>query len=203
MSVELYGIIHRFDTRWALQKRDVLAKRGETVAVMGPNGSGKSTLLKIIATLLSPTKGEGTILNYDLKQKAEIRSQMFWLGHDFNLYPFLTARENLIFSMESKGEKPNFGSIDQALVRVGLGAQANHSVATFSAGMKKRLALAKPLIQQPKLILLDEPHTNLDAQGKALMDQCIQAWKKQGVTLFLASHDDAAIIPVADQVIPL
>ena len=125
------------------------------------------------------------------------------MGHDFNLYPFLTARENLIFSIESKGDKADLAEIDQALVRVGLAAQANQMVATFSAGMKKRLCLAKPLIQKPRMILLDEPHPNLDAQGKKLIDQCIQQWKQQGMTLFLASHDDATILPVADQVITL
>lgn len=203
-QIALRKISHRYGWQWALIDLSLEVNQGESVMVMGPNGCGKSTLLKILATRLLPTQGEGVVFNRDIKREAaSLRKNIEWLGHELGLYLKLTAAENLRFSFALKGERLADPSIREVLDQVGLAKWRHRAVNTFSSGMRKRLALARILLNQPKLILLDEPHANLDQEGKELMNQCIAQWKKEQVTLFLASHDHHEIAPLCDRVLLL
>ena len=204
MSILLENISERFGTHWALKNINLTINPGETVAVLGANGSGKSTLLKILATLLKPTRGKGMIFGDSLTEElALVRRKTHWLGHEFNLYKTLTAEENLKFFYSLKGEKANPEKIDFVLQLVGLQKEKRKAADHFSAGMQKRLAIARALLKDFTVYLLDEPHTNLDKEGKNLMDRCIANWKKKGATLFLASHDHSNVLPLADRMLIL
>lgn len=209
-AVDIRGLSQRFGQTWVLaggeprRGIEIHLSAGHSVAVLGPNGCGKTTLLKILATRLAPTRGEGTVLGFDLRSETEaIRRQTEWLGHDLGLYKTLSGVENLAFHFRMKGEKPNFKKIAEVLVTAGLAKMEARPVAVYSQGQKKRLALARILLGEPKLILLDEPHANLDAEGKALMNNCVAAWKKAGAAILMASHDHHEVLPLCDSVLNL
>lgn len=203
-SIELHAISHRYANHWALVNVTLAVEKGENIAVLGPNGCGKSTLLKILATLLRPSSGKGLLFGFDLKKNtSQIREKMSWLGHELGLYRTLTAEENLKFSFGLRGRRPEFQKIDNALFEVGLRQASQKPVASFSIGMRKRLSLARILLENPSLILLDEPHTNLDREGKILMNQCVTHWEKGGATIFLASHDHHEVLPLCNKALVL
>lgn len=203
-AIELKKIGFRYGRVWVLKELDLCVAAGETFAILGPNASGKSTLLKILATRLKPTKGEGKILGHDLLSGvSKIRENVEWLGHELALYKTLTAKENLRFHLKLKGKKPDEGKIEAALEKAGLGGNQTKAVGSFSKGQVKRLALARILLEDPKIILLDEPHANLDQEGKQLLNQLITQWKKGGTTLLLASHDHEEILPLCDKTVTL
>ena len=202
--IRINAIGHRFGMTWALRGVTAAAGAGEVVGLLGPNGCGKTTLLKILATRLNPTMGEGTIFGCDLRNDLQpIRAQTEWLGHDLGLYKTLSGVENLEFASKIRGKKIAKEKMAAALDRVGLNGNRNKPVGSFSTGQKKRLALARILLEQPKFILLDEPHTNLDKQGKGLMNELIAEWKKERKTIWMASHDHKEILPLCDKALVL
>ena len=204
VTIEINSLSHRYGNHWVLIDVTFQTKAGEVIALLGPNGSGKSTLLRILSTLTPPTLGSGTLFGYDLtKDRKKIRAQLHWLGHDFNLYKNLTAAENLKLFYQFKGETFSSQKISEVLEKVGLAGKESAFVESFSAGMRKRLALARILLKDYPLILLDEPHTNLDQEGKKLIDHYIGAWKREGKTVFLASHDHDSVLPLSDKTITL
>lgn len=197
--ISIENLSHCYEDHWVLKGNHFKVSAGKTVGLLGPNGSGKTTLLKILATLLNPTQGKGQIGPFDLRsQVPQVRKNLHWLGHDSGLYAPLTARENLEFFCRIQGIAPDSGHLNQALAEVGLSKFSSLQTAAFSAGMKKRLAMAKLLLKKVSLILLDEPHTNLDKSGRELMDSLIVRWKKEGVTLLLASHEESIVRPLCD-----
>lgn len=203
-AVELFNLSHRFVKTWALANINLNIKKGEVIAVLGPNGCGKSTLLKILATLLEPTTGEGTILGYPLKQRpVMLRNRIEWLGHELGLYKILTAQENLEFASKLKGKNPPTSKISDALEEVGLGSYKTKAVQSFSIGMRKRLALARILLEEPELILLDEPHTNLDKEGRSLMNTLMIQWKNEERTILFSSHEHSETLNLCDKMLVL
>ncbi len=203
-AIVLKSLSHRYGSQWVLVDINLQVSAGETVALLGPNGSGKSTLLRILSTLLPATRGSGSLWGNDLNNdRQKIRSQLHWLGHDFNLYKNLTALENLRLFYQLRGEVPSLQTMQEALAAVGLPKRGNDFVGSFSAGMRKRLALARILLKDLPLIMLDEPHTNLDQDGKTLMDRYIAEWKRKKITVFLASHDHDAVLKLADKALVL
>ena len=202
--IRINAIGHRFGMTWALRSVTAAASAGEVVGLLGPNGCGKTTLLKILATRLKPTMGDGAILGFHLINDLQsIRLQTEWLGHDLGLYKTLSGVENLEFASKIKGREISGEKMSAALDRVGLNGNRNKPVGSFSTGQKKRLALARILLEQPKFILLDEPHTNLDKQGKELMNLLIAEWKREGKTIWMASHDHKEILPLCDKALVL
>lgn len=203
-TIDFKSIYYRYALQWALGDISFSIKQGETIAILGPNGCGKSTLLKILATLLEATSGVGTILGFDLKKDSDkIRNQMAWLGHDLGLYKTLTAGENLKFSCGIRGRRLSDFQIQKILGEVGLQRLENKPVASFSIGMRKRLSLVQIFLETPSLVLLDEPHTNLDREGKMLMNRSVLQWKNKGTTLFLASHDHHEVLPLCEKALVL
>ena len=161
---------------------------GETVWLRGWNGSGKSTLLRLIATAISPTFGDGSVLGFDLqKQRGAIRARTDLLGHETRMYDDLTASENLRFACSLYGLDVRL--VDSALERVGLDGVANVRAANFSQGMRQRLTLARCLMRAPTLILLDEPYAGLDVDARVVVDDLLIAARSGGQTVVLASHE--------------
>ena len=163
---------------------------GECFALFGPNGAGKTTLLRILATLHRPTTGRFEIMGQDgIKEREAVRGALLFLTHGSHLYDELNAVENLKFALALRAVSPTDGEIKLALDRAGIGAFAHLKVRYYSAGMKKRLAIAKAMLVRPHVLLLDEPYASLDEPGINLMNRYIQDIVKEGAAVLMTTHD--------------
>ena len=174
---------------------------GQCLALLGPNGSGKTTLLRVLATLLRPTSGTLLIGGIDaLRDPGAVRALIGMVGHGSYLYPDLTALENLRFWTLMGDGNAAHGRLVAALQQVELEAAAHDRVRTFSAGMKRRLALARVLLGHARLLLLDEPFTELDQRGRKWLSEFLLAFKAGGGAVVLATHSFGSGLGVADRV---
>jgi ABC-type multidrug transport system ATPase subunit len=190
-AVTLHSVTRVFGITPALIRVDLSVQRGEAVLVRGPNGAGKSTLLRVIATVISPTYGGGTVLGHDLVEGRDaIRARTELMGHRTRLYDDLTAIENLRFAARLHGLDPGDGA--SALERVGLAGVARERVRGFSHGMRQRLALARVVLRSPDLLLLDDPYAGLDAPARELVDRELTRAREEGRTVILTAHEPAA-----------
>ena len=202
LAIDAQGIARRFGARWVLRGVTVQVRPGETVGLLGANGSGKSTFLRILATLLRPNAGTATVAGHDLVKNPDgVRSTIAFLAHTPGLYDDLTARENLTFVREMRG-LPR-ADLDAILERVGLGSVADERVRGFSAGMQRRLVLARLLLAPAPVLLLDEPYSNLDAAGIALMNAVIRASAQQGGAALVVLHELAPTGGLLDRTVTL
>lgn len=179
--VQARGLARRFGHRWAVARLDLEVQPGERVLVFGANGSGKTTLLKMIATLLGPTSGELRLFGLDPTANApEVRRRLAIVSHSLGLYEDLSGLDNLrVFGgLMGRPAGPDL------LEAVGLEARPE-PVRSYSAGMRKRLALALMLLKQPELVLLDEPFAALDPAG---MDRVGELVRGLSGTVLVASH---------------
>jgi len=169
--VRASGLVKRFGERRAVDRVDLALDAGECLALLGPNGAGKSTLLRMVATLMRPEGGEVAVCGHALPARAgRARAEIGYLGHDPMVYLDLTARQNLEFYADLFGLSDARERIDGGLAHVGLLARSFDPVRTFSRGMAQRLGLARVLLHEPRLLLLDEPYAGLDAAGAKLLD---------------------------------
>jgi heme ABC exporter ATP-binding subunit CcmA len=188
--LQVVDVARYFGRRKALSNVSFTCDAGEIVGLLGPNGAGKSTLLNIIATLLSPSKGQ---VVYGDRTAADggaaIRAQIGMLGHDLFLYPELTARENLTFFGELYGLRDVPRAVTGALEQSGLASRADDFVSGFSRGMRQRVALERALLHHPRLILLDEPFTGLDQASTSALASRLRDQQRAGCLIVLATHD--------------
>ena len=188
-AVDLRGVTRLFGAAPALVRVDLAIERGEAVVLRGPNGAGKSTLLRIVATALSPTYGGGSVLGFDLAEDREqIRRRSELLTHRTRLYEELTARENLELMADLLGIAHD--RVQEALERVAIADVADERVRTFSAGMRQKVAVARAIVRDPELLLLDEPTTGLDAAARGAVDAMMLHASREGRTLVIATHHD-------------
>ncbi len=203
-ALQLDRIAKLYGRTAALRAVSLRLEPGETLALLGPNGSGKTTLLKIVAGAIAPTLGSGSIFGHDLQRERQtLRSVVGLLSSDTYLYDDLSAQENLRFFLTMAGRQPRDGEIMTALHEVNLAGQAGERTRTFSSGMKRRLSLARVLLLQPKLLLLDEPYNSLDAEGADLIDAVIQRQVATGGAAVLATHDAERALGLAQRVAAL
>jgi len=205
-AVATVELARLFGRSAALAGVSLTVELGRTVALLGPNGAGKTTLLRILATAIRPSYGSVAIDGIDALQEAEqVRGRVVYLSHATGHYDDLTAQENLRFAatMFGWGEKEGREVAREALATAGLDAVSGQRVRTFSAGMRKRLALARVLVARPSLLLLDEPHAALDGDGMTLVDELIGLWKEAGVTVMVASHQAERVTSLADATVRL
>ncbi len=171
---------------------------GECYALFGPNGAGKTTLLRILATLQRPTTGRFEILGRDgLRERDTVRATLLLLAHGCHLYEDLNAWENMQFALALRGLSLAQRQVKAVLDRVAIGAFADMKVRFFSAGMKKRLALAKAMLAQPKVLLLDEPFSTLDKAGIEILKQFILETLARGGGVLMATHNQEKAAEVA------
>ncbi len=162
---------------------------GRSLLLTGHNGSGKTTLLRMIATATFPTAGKLLVLGMDSRDdRAAIRHQVALLSHASFLYEDLTASQNLVVLGRLMGLDEPAKAAAALLDRVGLSARTDNPVRQFSAGMRKRVAIARLLLKAPSIALLDEPFGELDPAGILQMESLIAELKAQGTTLVLATH---------------
>ncbi len=187
-AVHLSRVTRLFDGLAAITQVGLDVGTGESVWLRGSNGSGKSTLLRVIATAVSPTYGGGTVLGHDLTRgRAAIRTGTELVGHNTRLYDDLTATENLRFVCDLHGLDP--GGLAPALERVGLTEVATVRAGNFSQGMRQRLVLARCLVRNPRLLLLDEPYAGLDPDARVVVDDLLAEARQAGRTVLIASHE--------------
>jgi heme exporter protein A len=188
--IEARGIGKRFGLRWVLRGASFDVASGEVVGLLGANGSGKSTLLRVLATLLKPTAGSAAVRGFDVARTgADARAALGYLAHAPGVYDDLTARENVLFAADMLGAGRD--RVDDVLARAGLSDVAHERVRGFSAGMQRRLALARLMLRPPSVLLFDEPYANLDSQGVSLMNAFIASVVEGGGAAVLALHETA------------
>jgi len=196
-AIEVENVARRYGRRWALAGVSLTAEAGSVLMVAGRNGSGKTTLLRVLSTAIRPDMGSVRVAGFDVvREREDVRGVSALLSHASYLYDALSARENLAVLGIS-------GDIDKLLDRVGLLARANDVVSTFSAGMRKRLSFARVLMQNAKIVMLDEPYGQLDPEGFTLVDNVIRELRANGVTVVIATHQVEHVTNLADQVITL
>jgi len=203
-ALSLAGLRRDYGERTALDGVGLRLGGGETLLVLGPNGAGKTTLLRILATLLRPSGGEVRALGCSLPNEAwKLRGRIGFLGHEPLLYRDLSGRENLRFHARLHGLKGEAGEarIAELLAAVGMERRAEQRVAELSAGMRQRLAICRCVLHEPELLLLDEPDSNLDAEGRELARGLIGPGG--GQTRVVVTHDPERFLPEADQVLRL
>lgn len=177
-------------------------RQGEIVSLFGPNGAGKTTLLRLMATLLRPTSGTLRLFGQP-SADATARRRLGFLGHDSFLYPDLTPVENLAFYGRAYRLDNIPTRIDAALEQVGLQQWRTTAVRVFSRGMEQRLALARTLLHDPDLLLLDEPYSGLDARGVTILQTVLATAKERGKTVVLTTHDFALGLAIATRALLL
>ncbi len=170
---------------------------GECFTLLGPNGAGKTTLLNILATLQRPSEGHYDMLGMNgVTDRETLRSHFVFLAHSTHVYDDLNARENIAFALALRGKRPTERDIKLALDRVHIGAFAGMKIRHYSAGMKKRLALARTMLAQPRILLLDEPFTALDSDGAAILRDYIGERLSDNGAVIMATHDPEKARPV-------
>ncbi|HEX8169308.1 MAG TPA: heme ABC exporter ATP-binding protein CcmA [Thermoanaerobaculia bacterium] len=185
--IDAERIARRYGRRWALAEVSFRVERGSVMMVAGRNGAGKSTLFRILSTAIRPDRGRARVCGFDvIGERQDVRRRTAILSHHNYLYEALTARENLAVVADHLGISR--AGIPAALEQVALASRADDVMATFSAGMRKRLSFARVLLQEPEVVLLDEPYGALDPQGFDLVDGAIASLKRRGVTILLATH---------------
>ena len=189
LAVEAAGLCRRYGRRWALVDVGLEAAPGRVVMVTGRNGSGKSTLLRILATAIRPDQGTARVAGFDVRrQRDAVRRRVALLSHYSYLYEALTPLENLEVAARFVGIPAGREALRERLAAVDLADRADDPVSTFSAGMRKRLSLARTLLRDSAVVMLDEPYGQLDPPGFRLVDRLVASLRERGATVLLATH---------------
>jgi heme exporter protein A len=188
--IEVRHLVKTFGIKAVLRGVDLHLDAGEFVALVGPNGAGKTTLLRILASLSRPSMGEVSVAGYRLpEQAAQVRRSLGVVSHQPLLYGDLTAEENLRFYGRMYGLRGLDGRVEQVLDLVGLAARRRDLVRQFSRGMQQRLAIGRAILHDPEVMLFDEPHTGLDQDASAMLDDVLRQVAVRGRTVVMTSHD--------------
>jgi heme exporter protein A len=190
-AIACHQLSQRFGSRWILARLDFCLSAGTRLLLTGDNGAGKTTLLRILATALRPSRGALNLFGRPVWPAGlAVRRHLALVTHQHYLYEGLSAADNLRHVATLAGSRVVLPAA-AALARVGLAHTYSAPVATFSAGMKRRLALARLLMLQPALIFLDEPFAQLDPGGQDMVQDLIAELAAGGATLVVSSHDVA------------
>jgi heme ABC exporter ATP-binding subunit CcmA len=202
--IQVAGLRKAYGTTLVLDDVDLVVRAGEAVGLLGPNGAGKTTLLKILATVARPTRGRASVGGHDCAREAEqVRGIIGLIAHGAHVYEDLTALENLTFWMRFAGRAANPEALRAVLGEVELDDCADARVRTFSAGMKRRLSLARLLLHRPRVLLLDEPFSSLDQAARKWLEQFLHAFTAAGGAILMATHAFGRELDVADRLVIL
>ncbi len=201
--IEATKVSKVFGLRPVLRNVTLRVDEGQFLTLFGPNGAGKTTLLRILSTLSRPTTGLVRMAGFTLPQEAAaVRAALGVVSHQPLLYGDLSAEENLRFYAQMYGLDParSGARIDEVLHAVGLHKRAADLVRTFSRGMQQRLAIARAVLHDPPILLLDEPYTGLDQDAATTLDGVLREVALRGRTILMTTHDIARGLALADRV---
>lgn len=189
LTIDACRLRKTYGTRAAVRDLTLQVGRGEAFGFLGPNGAGKSTSIKMLLGLVEPTGGRALLLGQPVGTR-EVRARIGFLPEHFRFYDWLSASELILFHGRLCGmaEDTLRKKIPQLLDRVGLGAQSNKPIRSFSKGMMQRVGLAQALVNDPEILFLDEPTSGLDPAGRKLVREVISEQRDRGATVFLNSH---------------
>jgi heme ABC exporter ATP-binding subunit CcmA len=193
----------RFGQRRILQGLSLTLQRGEALVLFGPNGAGKTTLLRLLATLLKPSRGEAFLDGLSLSRKSDralVRRRIGFLSHHSMLYERLTARDNLNFYARMYGVENPERRCGELFEQVELEGREDDPVEEYSRGMQQRLALARALVHDPDLVLLDEPFSGLDPRATQRLGDLLADLARRGKAVLFTSHDLEAGLSMAHRV---
>jgi ABC-type multidrug transport system ATPase subunit len=198
-SITFDNVSRFFGRRRALVDVSFSLGAGQVCALLGANGSGKSTLLTIAATLLQPSTGDVRYGDATTRSAGpDLRARIGLLGHDLYLYAELTAVENLRFFAGLYGLSDVHRRVGDALRTAALEDRGDEPVASFSRGMRQRLALERALLHEPRLVLLDEPFTGLDEPSSNALRARLSRVRDSGAIVIVTTHELEAIDPLVD-----
>lgn len=199
--LELKNLTKILGDKVILRSVSLSLDRGESLAVVGPNGAGKSTFFKCTVGLLQPTSGE-VYLDGELisKNSMSVKQKIGFLGHETYLYSTLTPLENLKFYGKLYKIKEADKKAAELLKEVGLHLFRDMPVRSFSRGMVQRLSIARVLLAEPEILMLDEPHTGLDVEAAYLLNSILKEKQRKGTAILMISHDFEQVQELADRV---
>lgn len=203
-AIKAAGLGRRFGRYWALAHVDLELPAGRSLLLAGANGSGKTTFLRIVAGLHRPTRGTLQIFGRDAREEREAcRQQLTLVSHSAYLYARLTALESLRTWARLLGQPSRDADLMPLLEEVGLGNHHDQAVGGFSAGMRKRLTLLRARLEEPRMVLLDEPFAALDVPGQKLVKDWVQRFRDDGISVVLASHQLQQAAELCDDAVVL
>jgi ABC-2 type transport system ATP-binding protein len=192
--ITVENLTKKFGEVTAVEGLTFRVEEGEVFGFLGPNGAGKTTTIRMLCCLISKTSGEATVADYQIGKAADslqIRKMIGLVPDNVGLYDDLTAFENLEFygKLYECPERRRKENIEHFLKMLGLWERKDARAGSFSKGMKQKLALARALIHEPKILFMDEPTANLDPESAKTVRDFILGVKKQGRTIFLNTHN--------------
>ncbi len=188
--IDTKGLTKRFGDVLAVDGLDMEVRPGEIFGFLGPNGAGKTTTIRMLSALISPTSGKAKVAGYEVgRDDNEIRRNVGILTESPGLYDRLSAERNLSFFAELHDVEDVAGQVERYLRLLGLWDRRGDVAATFSKGMRQKLAIARAMLHEPKVLLLDEPTAGLDPEMARLVREFIGELKDKGRTIFLCTHN--------------
>lgn len=184
------NLTKNFGNVLAVENLNLDIKEGEVFGFLGPNGAGKTTSVRMLSSLIGPTSGTATVAGFTVgKQDIEIRRNVGLLTETPGMYDNLSAETNLRIFAELYEVKDISGQVEKYLKMLGLWERRSDAASTFSKGMKQKLAIARALLHEPRLLFLDEPTSGLDPEASHLVREFISELKREGRTIFLCTHN--------------
>ena len=188
--IRIEGLTKQFDDITAVEALELEIRPGEVFGFLGPNGAGKTTTLRMLGALIKPTSGTAQVAGYRLGEDDQaLRRNVGILTEAPGLYDRLSAARNLSFFAHMYGVDDVDGRVERYLKLLGLWERRSESVGTFSRGMRQRLAIARAMLHEPAVLLLDEPTTGLDPEAARLVREFIEGLRDEGRTIVLNTHN--------------
>ncbi|MBK7450061.1 MAG: ABC transporter ATP-binding protein [Anaerolineales bacterium] len=200
--IQLTDVIKRYDNTTVVEKLNLQINEGEIVGIIGHNGAGKSTTMKMIAGLIEPTSGEVRVMGQDMvKHSIKVKHKIGYLPEESPLYEAMTAQQYLLFFSElyQMPRQKALSRIDGLLDSLGL-EQSNKLTGEFSKGMKRKTAIARTLLHDPELLILDEPNSGLDPLTSFFIINYLKTLKREGKTILLSAHNLFHVETICDRV---
>ena len=188
-AVAVTALTKRFGARVAVRSIEFSLARGACLALFGPNGAGKTTLLRLLAGLLRPNAGDVRLEGVTVRGETAARARVGLISHQSMLYAPLTGRENVEFFARLYGLPEARGAALRALETMGVRDRADVAVRTLSRGLQQRVSIARAIVHEPDVLLLDEPYSGLDESGAASLTTVLRSLRSRGATLVIVTHN--------------